>query len=89
MSDALTTGANRVAEIPRKLFGRDTISTSQEAVIATRIASDPGVRALVEACQYVADPCDQDFRTANDKAIAALKLWENCEDPATPPSVGK
>ena len=67
MSDALTTGAERLSK---------SLYLSRSELIAD-IAADPGVKALVEACQYVADPCDQDFLTANDKAIAALKLWQH------------
>ena len=66
MSNALQNGAIRLAQ------RLDDMTHDYTHDIAT----DPGIKALVEACQYVADPCDQDFRTANDKAIDALETWE-------------
>ena len=83
--DTLTIGSERFGGELMVAIGTEDGNSQGEGeldadFLRDYIQSDPGIVALVEACQYVADPVDQDFRTANDKAIAALKTFETGHD---------
>ena len=71
MSDALTTGSERLA-------GTMPVMAEAQRFAVEAIAADPGVKALVEHATW----CDMhgtDDETAK-RAFAALKLWRDGDD---------
>jgi len=85
MGDALTVGAERLAKIAAESLSVDETDGWEVSLAARHIASDPGVRALVERVKsYIAKhddaTCDEDLEMTlqdNDDDLAALKLWEH------------
>ena len=69
MTDALTTGAERLAAV----IAVNDIEWVRPAVIED-IKHDPGIKALVE---YVQNRIDSGGALAREDARAALKLWED------------
>ena len=70
MTDALRTGADRLAkDVVIRMMGGTPVD-SRRIPIATLFAADPGVKALVEFVQAIADA------GFNVPAQHALKLWE-------------